>query len=377
MPLTRHLPGDSTDQLPILDHHLEIENKSPKPIPNGGLTAWLQVAVSFCLTFCTWGLITTFGTFQTIYERDRLKHSSPFQISLIGSLQTFCMIFSGFPVGPIYDSGYVRQLLGVGSGLIVVGTTLQSFCTQYWHFVLAQGLMVGIGAVCLSILSVAITSSWFTTKLPLVNGLALSGSGLGGVVLPIMIQKLTNQVGLPWAVRGIALLMFVLLAFSNLVYRPGLNVGGATRRPLVDRTAFKDKPYLLFVGGSFCVFLGMYTPFVYVQSYALDDKIVPTDLALSLLAIINCSAIFGRIILSLLAQMVGPMNTIIGSTTLLGVTTFCLIATFTSPRLLATIIFLGFFSGAYFALQPTIFVKLTSDPRVIGTRNTSQWCFGE
>ena len=90
------------------------------------------------------------------------------------------MVFSGFIVGPIYDSGYFRHLLGVGSVFIVVGTVLQSICTRYWQYLLTQGLVIGIGTGCLSILSVAIPSLWFTNKLPLANGLAACGSGLGG-----------------------------------------------------------------------------------------------------------------------------------------------------------------------------------------------------
>ncbi|KAJ4171593.1 hypothetical protein NW754_013363 [Fusarium falciforme] len=83
-------------------------------------------------------------------------------------------------MGPIYDAGYFRHLLAVGSFFIVVGTVLQSLCNRYWQYILTQGLMIGIGAGCLSILSVAITSLWFTTKLPLANGVAACGSGLGG-----------------------------------------------------------------------------------------------------------------------------------------------------------------------------------------------------
>lgn len=90
------------------------------------------------------------------------------------------MVFLGFIVGPIYDAGHFRALLTTGSLLLVLGAVLQSLCTQYWQFILTQGVMVGIGMGCLSILSVAITSLWFTTKLPLANGIAASGSGLGG-----------------------------------------------------------------------------------------------------------------------------------------------------------------------------------------------------
>lgn len=90
------------------------------------------------------------------------------------------MVFLGFIVGPIYDAGFFRYLLSGGSFLIILGTVLQSLCKHYWQYLLAQGLLIGLGTGCLAILCVAITSLWFTTRLPLANGLAACGSGLGG-----------------------------------------------------------------------------------------------------------------------------------------------------------------------------------------------------
>lgn len=184
-----------------------------------------------------------------------------------------------------------------------------------------------------------------------------------------MIRELNAQTSLPWATRAMALLLLVLFLFSNLVLRPGPNPSGpAQRRQLLDKTAFTDWPYVLFVAGCFSVFLGMYTPFVYVQSYALDNKIESTDLAENLLAILNSSSIFGRILPAFLAQSLGPMNTIISAAVLLATTSLCLISATSTPRLLVTVISQGFFTGSFFALQPTIFVRLTNDPRRIGTR---------
>lgn len=109
-----------------------------------------------------------------------LATNSSFEISTIGSLQSFLLIFLGFFAGPLYDSGYSKQLLLCGSILIVAGTVAQSFCTELWQLLIAQGLCIGLGCGCLAVLSVAIPSAWFTHLLPLANGIAASGSGFGG-----------------------------------------------------------------------------------------------------------------------------------------------------------------------------------------------------
>jgi predicted MFS family arabinose efflux permease len=182
-----------------------------------------------------------------------------------------------------------------------------------------------------------------------------------------MVRELTAKTSLPWTARAMALLMLVLLGFANVVLRPRSKVKGP-RRSLIDKTAFTDWPYVFFVAGCFVVFLGMYTPFVHIQSFALEQRIVSPSLALYLLAILNSSSILGRILPALLAQRVGPMNMIIVTAVGLGVACLCLMAATSLARLLVVVLAQGFFTGSFFALQPTIFVRLTSDPRRIGTR---------
>ncbi|KAK7943566.1 MFS general substrate transporter [Apiospora aurea] len=71
-----------------------------RPVPNSGVAAWLQVLGAFCLYFNTWGLLSTFGSFQAYYETELLAANTAFQVSTIGSLQSFVLVFLGFLAGP-------------------------------------------------------------------------------------------------------------------------------------------------------------------------------------------------------------------------------------------------------------------------------------
>lgn len=126
------------------------------------------------------GLLSAFGSFQAYYQTALLPARTAFEVSTIGSLQSFALVFLGFLAGPLYDAGYARHLLAAGSALVVVGTAAQSFCATLWQLLLAQGLCVGVGCGCLAVLSVALPALWFTTRLPIANGVAGIGSGLGG-----------------------------------------------------------------------------------------------------------------------------------------------------------------------------------------------------
>lgn len=148
-------------------------------IPNGGLQAWLQVLGAWILFFNSWGIINTFGAYQTYYELGTTFVSSSSDIAWIGSVQAFLLMVVGALTGPIYDAGHFRILLLVGSVLIVVGQMMLSLCHSYYQVFLAQAICVGIGCGCLFVPSVAIMSTYFSTKIAFAIGIAASGSSIG------------------------------------------------------------------------------------------------------------------------------------------------------------------------------------------------------
>lgn len=215
----------------------------------------------------------------------------------------------GAITGPIYDAGYFRALLLTGSFLVVFGQMMLSLCGEYYQVLLAQAICIGIGCGCLFVPSVAILSTYFSTKTATAMGIAAAGSSLGGVIYPIIFHRLQPTIGFPWATRVIGFIMLATLIVSNFVMK--VRVLPAGRRKIVDLPAFKEPPYTLFVAGTFIIFMGLYAPFFYVQTYAIEYDITNTNLAFYLLAIINSASVFGRIIPNFVADRTGPFNMII------------------------------------------------------------------
>ncbi|KAF2673244.1 MFS general substrate transporter [Microthyrium microscopicum] len=335
-------------------------------VPNGGLTAWLQVAGAFTLFFNTWGIINTFGVYETYYSLDILKTETPFNIAWIGSIQAFLLLIIGVITGPIYDMGYFRELLLGGSFLVVFGHMMLSLCHTYWQVMLAQALCIGLGTGALFIPSVAILSTYFTTRLALATGIAASGSSLGGVLYPIILNQLVPKIGFPWAVRVIGFICLVTLFVPNLCMK--VRVLPSERRKLVDTTAFTHWAYMLFCGGSFVVFCGLYMPFFFIQSFDIAKHITSENFAFYLLSLLNATSVFGRIFPNFLAVKVGPMNVIIPCVFISGILIFCLIPVKSMAGLIVIVLLFGFFSGSLVSLPPTIVVHLTPDRRFIGTR---------
>jgi MFS family permease len=125
--------------------------------------------------------VNTYGVYQTFYEVDFLKTTPSSTIAWIGSIQAFLLLVVGAASGPVYDAGYFRLLILVGSFLIVFGHMMLSLCTTFWQVLLSQAFCLGAGLGCLFTPSVAILSTYFNTKIATAVGLAASGSSLGGM----------------------------------------------------------------------------------------------------------------------------------------------------------------------------------------------------
>ena len=92
-------------------------------------------------------------------------------------------MFTGVFTGPLYDMGYHRTLLYLGSFLTVLGMMALSFATQYYQIILAQGVCLGLGAGIVYVPSLALIAASFTKKRPIAVALATSGANFGNRLL--------------------------------------------------------------------------------------------------------------------------------------------------------------------------------------------------
>lgn len=135
---------------------------------------------NFINSFNDRGICNTFGAYQTFYEQNLLKDQSASNISWIGSIQAFMLlVIGGFVTGPIFDAGYLRAMVFVGSFASVFGMMMTSICKEYWQIVLAQGLVVGFGSGCMLLPSVAVMPQYFTKHRAFATGIAAAGSSIG------------------------------------------------------------------------------------------------------------------------------------------------------------------------------------------------------
>ncbi|KAL4961067.1 major facilitator superfamily domain-containing protein [Aspergillus stella-maris] len=338
----------------------------PPPPPNGGTLAWMNVLGSFMLYFNTWGILNTFGAYQTYYESGELFTASSSNISWVGSIAAFLLLFVGLFVGPVYDKGYLRTLLVVGSFMVVFGHMMLSLCKEFWQVVLAQGFVVGIGTGCLFVPCVAIIPQYFSTKLGAAMGLAASGSALGGVIYPIVLYRLIQDIGFPWAVRVIGFIALGTLLVPIFVMK--LRVKPPRVRAMIDMTAFKDVSYMAFVFTSLITYMGLFVILFYLSYYSEANRITDESLAFYLVPIFNAASVFGRTIPNKMADKTGPFNLLVPAALSSGLLMLCMMAVHSKGAIIVMALLSGFMSGALIGLPPVCLAMLTADKSRLGTR---------
>jgi MFS family permease len=311
-------------------------------------------------------VINTWGAYQTYYEQNLLAGTSSSTIAWIGSLQSFLLMMIGVITGPLFDAGYFRGLLCFANFMLPFGLMMTSIATKYWHLILTQGVCVGLAAGCLFVPSVAILPQYFRQKRGFANGLAASGSSIGGVVYPIMFNQLQNKVGFAWATRALGFLCFGTILISVSIMR--IRFPPKEKRKLYQLSAFREPAYCLFTGAMFLGFLGFYNFLFYVQSYAIDTGIVDGNLGFYLLSMLNAASTFGRIGPNFLADHVGPLNMLTPAVTITSVLAFAWIGVHTLGGIIGLTVLYGFFSGGFVSLPPVVMASMTPDVRDLGTR---------
>jgi hypothetical protein len=116
----------------------------------------------------------------------------------------------------------------------------------------------------------------------------VSGSSLGGVVLPIMVQRLVVSIGFGWAMRSTAFLFLGLLIFGNIAIKSRLPPTKRAVKLANFIKPFTEVPFSLLVCGSFLLYLGGFLPFNYIIIQARAQG-MSDNLASYLVSIVNAA----------------------------------------------------------------------------------------
>ncbi|CCM05421.1 uncharacterized protein FIBRA_07638 [Fibroporia radiculosa] len=343
--------------------------------PEGGLAAWSVVWGGFFAFIATFGVVNAYGVFQDYYTTSMMSEYSSSTIALIGAIQLFFLYGGGPVVGRIYDAYGISVLIPLGSFLIVFSLMMVSLVQpgKVYQLFLSQGLLFGMGLACIFNPSLAVVGHWFRRKRAYAIGIVASGSSVGGVFFPVMLQRLIPTVGFPWAVRSVAFICLACLSISCATMRtrlpPSRNI---SLRGFFDIGGFRDWKYLSAGIAAFLVFYSLFIPYFYIQIFA-DFQGIPNSYAIYLLPIINAFGLPSRIIPGILADRWGCLNVLVPSTLIASIFTLALwLPARTSAEITAFSAMYGLFTGAFVSLLPA-YVYTISPLEVYGARLGSMY----
>ncbi|OJJ45906.1 hypothetical protein ASPZODRAFT_152862 [Penicilliopsis zonata CBS 506.65] len=358
---------------------MDKEGTSTPPVfPEGGLRGWMSVAACWCIMFNTFGYINAFGIYEAYYKNSFLHAQSDSNIAWIGSLQAFFMFSAGLISGPLMDRYGARVILIPCSALFILSVMLTSLCREYYQFLLAQGVLGGLANGLSYTPALTAVNQHFLRRRPLAMGIASSGSSVAGVIFPLALNRMLNHtsLGFGWSVRIVGFLMLALgvVACATVSSR---RRGGETKRPSSERneqrmfgffiaSAWSHPAYSLQVVGLFLVLWALFFPFFYIPAYAQS---IGVDVGLSndLIAILNASSLFGRLLGGVVANRLGRFNCLAGASAVCGVLILAWLAVDSLAGMVVFSVLFGFFSGTVVGLLTATIAMTAPTPAVIGS----------
>ncbi|KAJ5235785.1 MFS monocarboxylate transporter [Penicillium citrinum] len=334
--------------------------------PEGGTKGWLAVLACWCIMFNTFGYINAFGIYEAYYRETFLSDQSESNIAWIGSLQAFFMFSGGLISGPLMDRYGPKVILIPCSLLFILAVMLTSLCTEYYQFMLAQGVLGGLANGLTYTPTLTAVNQYFFKRRPLAMGIASSGSSLAGVIFPIALNRMLNKstLGFGWSVRVLGFLMLAL----SIIACASISSNAPRRKsgPPFLLAAWKKPVYTLQITGLFLVFWAMFIPFFYIPGYALSISI-SVDMSFYLIAILNAGSLVGRLFGGAVATHLGQFNTLTGSSMICGILNLCWLAINSLGGMIAYSVLLGFFSGTIIGLFPATIAMTSEKPNEIGS----------
>ena len=191
---------------------MDFSNKTSKVF-----YGWWIVGASVLIALYVGGVV--FYGFTAVFEpiADEMRWSYT-QISLAASLRGLETGLLAPLVGILVDRWGPRRIIFGGLSITAIGLIFLSRVTSLAMFYVAF-LIIAIGMSCAS-MTVLMTAvaNWFRRRVGMASGIAVSGFGLGGLLVPVMVG-LIGAHGWRWTMAVLAVSMVAICLPISLLFR--------------------------------------------------------------------------------------------------------------------------------------------------------------
>ncbi|KAH7378724.1 major facilitator superfamily domain-containing protein [Pyrenochaeta sp. MPI-SDFR-AT-0127] len=298
--------SNPVNPLTIPDSQLEIELETSSrwiegaeiesllPSADGGKDAWLFLAAGFVSEIMVWGFPWSYGIFQDYYSTS-LPFAGSSGIPAIGT-SAMGILYIAAPVtfGTLIKfPHWKRPAIVLGLLTMCISLGLSSLCTTVPQLIATQGILYGMGGAITYSPVIQFMDEWFVRRKGFAFGVMWAGTGLGGVITPLLLEYLLHKFGFRTALRIWTVLLFTISLPLIWFLKPRLPVP-ATNRARLGFTFLKDKSFWILQLGNVLEGFGFFIPSIYLPTYANQLGFSSTVSALTIV-LINIAAVFGSV----------------------------------------------------------------------------------
>lgn len=171
---------------------------------------WKIVAVGFIIMSLVYSMASVTGVFL-IPVTESLKISRA-QFSLCSIFAAGGFVAGSAVMGKMFRKYKIKNVMIVGCAVICTDLLMKSFATQLWQLCICD-LLLGIAYAAASVIPIPLLiNNWFgVRKRGLANSLALAGSGLGAMVMTVILNAVIQNFSWRWAYRLNMVLILVIV----------------------------------------------------------------------------------------------------------------------------------------------------------------------
>ncbi|GMG53401.1 unnamed protein product [Aspergillus oryzae var. brunneus] len=233
-----------------------------------------------------------------------------------------------------------------------------------------RGIAYGIGGNLAYSPMIIFMNEWFVHKRGLAFGTMWAGTGVSGVVLPLVLQWLLNAYGHKTTLRIWAVTLFLLAAPLLYYVKPRLPISRASSVRAFDLSFLWSHTFLIFQMGNIVEALGYFLPTIYLPTIA---RTLGASSILASLTVILCNlaSVFGCIAMGHLVDRYHATTCILVSTIGSTLAVFFLwgFSVSLAPLYMFCVVY-GLFAGSFTSTWPAIMNEVVkksqlADPSIV------------
>ncbi|KAI2467528.1 MFS general substrate transporter [Annulohypoxylon bovei var. microspora] len=325
------------------------------PPVDGGKDAWLFLAACWAIEALVWGFPFAFGVFQDYYSTHEPFAGSP-NITIVGT----CAMGIMYLTAPIMMglcrlfNRWARWMSILGLLTMCLSLAMSSFSTTVPHLIATQGILYAIGGGIAYSPCILYLDEWFVQRKGLAYGIMWSGTGLAGVVLPLLLEWLLHYFGFRTTLRLWSDLVFLLATPLAWFIKPRLPHSATSHFKPFNLKMLMIPAFWLYQLANVVEATGYFLPGIYLPTYARSAFGAASYSSATTILLVNVAAVFGTVMGWLIDRfhvttciLLSTIGATIGALVIWGFSS-------SLPLLYFFCIVYGLFAGSYTSAWPGI-----------------------